>query len=224
MFDKFCHEQGIRHQYSAPYTPQQNGVVERKNRTLQEMARAMLHGNNVYKRFWAKAINTACYTINRVYVRPGTKMTPYEICRGKPPNISYFHVFGCICYILNETDQLGKFYSRSDEGIFLGYSTNSMAYRVHNKRTCYLGDAVNVVLDDNQSLFLESVASQNEENRHTSHESKTEEDSYKYDASGSDTAKLEEPSSTQVHRNHSLDDVIGDLNDGRKTRNKQIDF
>lgn len=184
----------------------------------------MLHGNNVSTRFWAEAINTACYTINRVYVRPGTKMTPYEIWRGKPSNLSYFHVFGCICHILNETDQIRKFDSRNDEGIFLGYSTNNMTYIVYNKRTCYLGDVVNVVFDDNQSLHLEPVASQNEENRHTSHESKAEEDSDKDDAFESDTAKLEEPSSTQVHRNHSLDDVTRDLNEGRKTRNKQINF
>ncbi|XP_013632638.1 PREDICTED: uncharacterized protein LOC106338144 [Brassica oleracea var. oleracea] len=61
QFDKFCHSQGIRHQYAAPRTPQQNGVVERKNRTLQEMARAMLCGNSVPSGFWAEAINTACY-------------------------------------------------------------------------------------------------------------------------------------------------------------------
>lgn len=109
------------------------------------MATAMLHGNNVPTRFWAEAINTACYIINRVYVRPGTKMTLYELWKGKLPKLSYFHIFGCICYILNDTYQLEKFNSRSEEGIFLGYSTNSMAYRVYNKRTFYLGDAVNVV-------------------------------------------------------------------------------
>ncbi|KAL0715476.1 hypothetical protein Bca4012_064798 [Brassica carinata] len=142
---------------------------------MQEMARAMMHGNNVSARLWAGAVNTACYTINRVYVRPGTKMTPYEIWKGKPPNLSYFHVFRCICHILNETDQLGKFNSRSDEGIFLGYSMNNMAYRMYNKRTYYLGDAVDVVFDDNQSLLLEHVVSQHEETTPSSNESKVKE-------------------------------------------------
>lgn len=83
-------------------------MVERKNRTLREMARATLHGNNVPTRFWAEAINTACYIINRVYVRRGTKITQYKLWKGKTPNMSYFHVFGCTCYILNDKDQLGE--------------------------------------------------------------------------------------------------------------------
>lgn len=186
---------------------------------MQEMARAMMHGNNVSARLWAGAVNTACYTINRVYVRPGTKMTPYEIWKGKPPNLSYFHVFRCICHILNETDQLGKFNSRSDEGIFLGYSMNNMAYRMYNKRTYYLGDAVDVVFDDNQSLLLEHVVSQHEETTPSSNESKVKGESDEDDPLVTEETQVEEPIPPQVHRNHSLEDVIGDLNEGRKTRN-----
>jgi len=111
-FEKFCRIQGIRHQFSAPRTPQQNGVVERKNRTLQEMARAMIHGNNVSPRFWAEVVNTACYIVNRVYVRPWTSTTPYEIWKGRSPNLCYFHTFGCVCYVLNDKDHLGKFDAR----------------------------------------------------------------------------------------------------------------
>ncbi|KAG7559347.1 Nucleic acid-binding OB-fold [Arabidopsis thaliana x Arabidopsis arenosa] len=102
----FCENHGIAHQFSAPRTLQQNGVVERKNRTLQEMARAMMHGNQVPQRFWAEAINTSCYIINRVYVRRDSMKTPYELWKGKTPNLSYFHVFGCRCYILNDKDYL----------------------------------------------------------------------------------------------------------------------
>lgn len=111
-FEKFCNTQGIRHQYSTPRTPQQNGIIERKNKTLQEMAKAMIHGNNVSPRFWDEVVNTACYIINRVYVKPGTNTTPYEIWQGKTPNLCYFHTFGCICYILNDKDHLGKFDAR----------------------------------------------------------------------------------------------------------------
>lgn len=82
-FKLFCQEQGIVHQFSSPRTPQQNGVVERKNMMLQEMARAMMLGNHVATRFWAEAVNTACYIINRVYVKPGSRVTPYEIWKGK---------------------------------------------------------------------------------------------------------------------------------------------
>ena len=70
---------GITHELSAPYTPQSNGVVERKNRTIQEMARVMLHEMNVPKGFWEEAVSTATYVINRVYVRPSTEHTPYEL-------------------------------------------------------------------------------------------------------------------------------------------------
>ncbi|KAG7599123.1 Zinc finger CCHC-type superfamily [Arabidopsis suecica] len=157
IFEKFCQSHGIRHQYSAPRTPQQNGVVERKNRTLQEMARTMIHRNNISEGFWAEAVSTACYIINRVYVKPGTKTTPYEIWKGKSLNLSHFRVFGSICYVLNDKEQLGKFASRSDEGIFLGYSTHSSAYMVYNKRTKVIGDAVNVVFDDKSRFLLPTV-------------------------------------------------------------------
>ncbi|KAG7579315.1 Zinc finger CCHC-type [Arabidopsis thaliana x Arabidopsis arenosa] len=102
-FEKFGQSQGIRHQHSAPRTPQQNGVVERKNKTMQEMARAMIHRINISE------------------------------------------------------EHLGKFSSRSDEGIFLGYSTHSSAYRVYNKRTKVIGDAVNVVFDDKSRFLLPPV-------------------------------------------------------------------
>ena len=81
------------HEFSAPKTPEQNGVVERKNRTLQEMARVMLNSKKLTKKLWAEVINTACYTINCVFLRPGTNKTPYEIWKGRKPNVNYFHVF-----------------------------------------------------------------------------------------------------------------------------------
>ena len=118
----FCNELGIQHKFSAPKTPQQNGVVERKNRVVQEMARVMLHAKKIPLRFWAEAIHTSVYIINRVYLHLGTKQTPYELWKGKVPNIKYFKVFGCTCYIYRDRESLGKFDARSDEGIFIGYS------------------------------------------------------------------------------------------------------
>ena len=79
MFADYCNKHGIAHEFSAPKMPQQNGVVECKNRTLQEMARVMLNANDLPYKFWAKAMSTACYIINRVYLRPITLVTPYEI-------------------------------------------------------------------------------------------------------------------------------------------------
>ena len=106
---EFCNQLGIKHEFSAPYTPQQNGIIERKNRTIQEMARSMLHGKKVPRRFWAEAVNTACHIINRVYLRPNTDKTPYELCNGKKPNLTYFRIFGSKCYIRRDSENLGKF-------------------------------------------------------------------------------------------------------------------
>ena len=107
----------------SPRTPQQNGVVERKNRSIVELARTMLNDMDLPKYFWADVVSTACYVMNRVLIRPILKKTPYELFKGRKPNISYFHIFGCKCFVLNnEKENLGKFDAKADEGIFLGYS------------------------------------------------------------------------------------------------------
>ena len=83
------------HDFSCPRTPQQNGVVERKTITLQEMARTMINETNVAKIFWAEEINTTCYIQNRLSIRPILEKTPYALWKNRKPNISYFHPFGC---------------------------------------------------------------------------------------------------------------------------------
>ena len=82
-FDDFCSSEGISHEFLSPITLQQNGVVERKNRTLQECARVMLHAKKIPYHFWAEAMNTACYILNRVTIRTGTSATLYELWKGR---------------------------------------------------------------------------------------------------------------------------------------------
>jgi hypothetical protein len=106
------------------HTPQSNGVVERKNRTLIDMARSMLSEYNVSHSFWSEAINTACYCSNRLYCHGKLEKTPYELLNGRKPNIAYFRVFGCKCYILKKGTRLSKFNKKCDEGFLLGYSCN----------------------------------------------------------------------------------------------------
>ncbi|KAL5563974.1 hypothetical protein UlMin_033721 [Ulmus minor] len=156
-FEKFCLENGFDHNFSAPRTPQQNGVVERKNRSIQEMARTLLNENNLPKYFWGEAVHTSCYVLNRVSIRPILKKTPYELWKGKKPNISYFKVFGCKCFILNQKDDLGKFDSKSDVGIFLGYSTSNKAFRVYNRRTLVVEESMHVIFDESNPLSSEKV-------------------------------------------------------------------
>jgi transposase InsO family protein len=116
LYDKFR----IRHQFSAKYTLQSNGLVERKNRTLIDMARSMLSEYNVSQCFWFKAINTACYYINLLYCHPLKEKTPYELLNGIKPNIAYFWVFGYKCYIMKKGTRLGKFEKKCEEGFLLG--------------------------------------------------------------------------------------------------------
>ena len=89
----FCWESGITHNFSAPHTPQKNGVVERKNRTLQDMSRKMLLSSGLAPTYWAKAVNIACYIINRAMPRPILDKNPFEIIKGTPPNISHLRTF-----------------------------------------------------------------------------------------------------------------------------------
>lgn len=120
------------------------------------MAREMFCGNSVPSGFWAEAIGTTCYVINRVYVKPKTKTTPYQIFKRKNLNLSHMHVL-CLCYILSDKEYLGKFDAKSDVGMFLGYSTNSSAYQVYNQRTKFIGDNVNVVFDDSVRFYQARV-------------------------------------------------------------------
>ena len=94
----------------------------------------MLHNKDVAGNLWGEAVNIACHMVNRVYFRPGTKKTPYELWKGRKPNVKYFRIFGSNHFILKDKENVGKFDSRSDEEIFLGYSFTSKAYRVYNKR------------------------------------------------------------------------------------------
>jgi transposase InsO family protein len=102
--EEYCDGEGINHEFSSTYTPQQNGVVEMKNKTLITLARAMLDDYRVSQRFWAEAINTACHASNRVYLHRLMMTTPYELLIGRKPNISYFQVFGCKCFIFNKEE------------------------------------------------------------------------------------------------------------------------
>nr|KAJ0209889.1 hypothetical protein LSAT_V11C400174360 [Lactuca sativa] len=146
--DSFLKDKGIEHNFSAPYTPQQNGVVERRNQTLCEAARSMLIFADLPQYFWAEAIATACYTQNRSLTHKHLHKTPYEVINNRKPNIKFFHIFGCRCFVKNNTDHLSKFESRSDEGIFLGYSFSSVAYRVLNKRTRVIEESTDVHFDE----------------------------------------------------------------------------
>ena len=155
--EEFLEEEGIKHEFSAPYTPQQNGVVERKNRTLIDMARTMLGEFKTPECFWTEAVNTACHAINRVYLHRLLKKTSYELLTGNKPNVSYFRVFGSKCYILVKKGRNSKFAPKAVEGFLLGYDSNTKAYRVFNKSSGLVEVSSDVVFDETNGSPREQV-------------------------------------------------------------------
>ncbi|GJU58495.1 retrovirus-related pol polyprotein from transposon TNT 1-94 [Tanacetum coccineum] len=135
---------GISHQASSVRTPQQNGVVERRNRTLVEAARTMLIFSRAPLFLWAEAIATACFTQNRSIIHRRFNKTPYELINGRKPDISFLHVFGALCYPKNDREDIGKLGAKGDIGFFIGYSADSCAYRVYNRRTKKIMETMNV--------------------------------------------------------------------------------
>ncbi|XP_073153100.1 uncharacterized protein [Henckelia pumila] len=137
------------HEYSATRTPQQNGVAERRNRTLKEAARTMIADSGISQKFWAESVNTACYTQNRSMINKKVEKTPYEIWYGKVPVISYFKVFGCKYFILNNgKTHLTALDVRSDADIFLGYSSVSKEYREFNTKSLTVEESVHIVFHE----------------------------------------------------------------------------
>ncbi|GKD41917.1 retrovirus-related pol polyprotein from transposon TNT 1-94 [Tanacetum coccineum] len=125
----FCDEKGISQNISSPYTPEQNGVAETKNRTVIEVVITMLSGSVFSKQYWTKAVATACYTQNRSTIVKIHLKTPYEIFHKRIPNINFLHVFGCLVYFHNHKDHPGKFDEKADDDYLLGYSLVSKAFR-----------------------------------------------------------------------------------------------
>ncbi|KAJ9552849.1 hypothetical protein OSB04_016894 [Centaurea solstitialis] len=150
--ESFFEQKGISQNFSSVRTPQQNGVAERRNRTLIEAARSMLSEANLATQFWAEAVNTACYTQNRSLIVKRFRRTAYELFRNRKPSIKHLHIFGCVCYILNNKDSLGKFDSKSDDGIFLGYSSISKTFRVFNKRRQAIEETIHVKFDESDEI------------------------------------------------------------------------
>ncbi|GJR51879.1 retrovirus-related pol polyprotein from transposon TNT 1-94 [Tanacetum coccineum] len=142
---------GISHETSVPRSPQQNGVVERRNRTLMEAARTMLIFAKAPLFLWAEAVATACYTLNRSLVHTLHGKTYYELLKGKKPNLQYFRVFGSLCYPTNDYDDVGKLKAKAIYQVYLFWLCTHARRRnrIYNKRTRYdSGRAAHVAFDD----------------------------------------------------------------------------
>nr|GEU54437.1 hypothetical protein [Tanacetum cinerariifolium] len=150
---------GILHQTSVAHTPEQNGVVERLNRTLVEVARTMLSTTKVPLFFWAEAIATTCFTQNRSLVILLHEKTPYHIIHDQKPSVKFFYIFGSLCYIVRDGENLNKMKEKGDACIFVRYSTQSRAYRVFNKRKRVIVESVQVNFDELPQMASDHVSS-----------------------------------------------------------------
>ncbi|KAI3820245.1 hypothetical protein L1987_07789 [Smallanthus sonchifolius] len=281
VMELFSLKKGIHHEVSAPYTPQQNGVAERKNRTLIETARTMLLDAKLPITFWAEAVNTACHVLNRVLVVKRHNKTCYELINNRPPNLDCLIPFGSPCSLLLQSkERKSKFHTKATEGIFLGYVANSPCKRVYNKETRSVEewfesfnipdlsaeDAARLYehySSGNHSTFLTRstipipTTDPNASSASGTHETDTEKDT---NIEGNDapadpnnlegdkaqvdpiniesstgTHNVEEVSTnldsviqeqavpeTRVHRNHPVDNIIGDPDAGVQTQSRTI--
>jgi transposase InsO family protein len=119
-FMDYCNKHGIKMQFFVAKTPQHNGIVERKNRTVQEMDRTMLMDSKLTYIFWTKEVHTAVHIQNKVMLRNNTEKNPYELWKGRPVNVKHFRVFGRKCYIKREDGKMGMFDSRVEKGVLVG--------------------------------------------------------------------------------------------------------
>nr|GEW29360.1 hypothetical protein [Tanacetum cinerariifolium] len=147
----------IHHQTSVARTPEQNGVVERRNRTLVEAARTMLSAAKFTLFFWAEAIATTCFIQNRSLVIPRHEKIPYHIINDRKPSVKFFHIFGSLCYIVRDGENLDKMKEKCDACIFVGYSTQSRPYMVFNKRTRVIVETIHVNFDELPQMASDHV-------------------------------------------------------------------
>ncbi|GJV33867.1 retrovirus-related pol polyprotein from transposon TNT 1-94 [Tanacetum coccineum] len=155
-FAELCAKHGIRHEFTAPYSPQQNGIAERKNRTLKEMVTAMLISSGMSQDMWGEAILTATYLLNKI-PRKEKEETPYELWMGRKPSYQYLRVWGCLAKVAVPTPKAQKIGPKSVDCIFIGYAKKSTAYRfiVHESKNPDIQK--NTIMESRNASFFENI-------------------------------------------------------------------
>jgi transposase InsO family protein len=151
-FMDYCRSHGIKRKFFVTRTPQQNGVVERKNRTIQKMARTMLMDSKLIDIFLTRVVHTTVHIQNRLILINNTNKTPYELWKGRPANVKHFRTFGSKCYIKREDGRMGKFDSHVDKGVLVGYSSTRKAYKCYNLILNKVMESINVTIDETSRL------------------------------------------------------------------------
>nr|GEZ39535.1 retrotransposon protein, putative, unclassified [Tanacetum cinerariifolium] len=155
----YYEEVGISHETSVARSPQQNGVIKRRNHTLIEVARTMLIYAQAHLFLWAESMATTCFTQNRSIIRLRHRKTPYELLHSKLPDLSFFHVFGALCYPTNDSENLGKLQPKADIEIFIGYKPSKKAFRIYNRHTRRIVETIHVDFDELTAMASEQSSS-----------------------------------------------------------------
>jgi hypothetical protein len=146
-FAAYCASEGIKRHFSAPHSPQQNGVVERRNQTVVAMARALLKQRQMPAKFWGEAVMTAVHILNQSPTKALGNVTPYEAWHGRAPAVCHLKVFGCVAYT-RCLSQLRKLDDRGEAGVFIGYAEGAKAYRVFDPVSQRVRVSRDVVFDE----------------------------------------------------------------------------
>ena len=150
-FEAFCTQQGIRHQTTPAYTPQLNGVAERKNRTILDMARSLLKAKKLPKQYWAEAVSCAVYLLNRCPTKSLQGVIPEEAWSGHKPSVTHLRVFGCVAYAKIPDARRRKLDDKSEKCIFVGYGERRMGYRLYNPITKKVITSRDVIFEEDKS-------------------------------------------------------------------------
>jgi hypothetical protein len=224
-FMDYCSNHGIKRQFSIAMTPQHNRVVERKNMTIQEMARTMLMDSKLIDIFWTQEVHTTVHIQNRVMLRNNTDKTPYELWKGRPANVKHFIVFGSKCYIKKEDGRMINFESRVDKGVLVGYSSTRKECKYYNLILNKFVESINVTIDE-----IGRPESKEEENKSMKQpleeETEDEKEVEKEDEENLIEAEEEvqqvppKTLSRRVQKNHHLEQIIRNKDVGVETRGR----
>ncbi|KAK2417383.1 putative mitochondrial protein [Trifolium repens] len=154
-FKEYCLEKGIIHEVTAPYTPQHNGLAQRRNRTLLNMARCMLKGKDLPKSLWGEAVNTAAYVLNRCPTKKLKDKTPEELWTGHKPSVKHLRIFGSVCFRHIPDEKRRKLDHKSEKLILVGYDATG-AYKMYNPRSQKIVISRDVIVDEKSQWNWES--------------------------------------------------------------------
>ncbi|KAK2970863.1 hypothetical protein RJ640_022305 [Escallonia rubra] len=232
-FKAFCEENDIRRPLTIPYSPQQNGVVKRKNRSIVKMTRSKLKSKNLPKEFWAEAVDCAVYLSNRSPTRSVWNQTPQEAWSGYKPSVSHLKVFGSIAYVHVPDQQRKKLYDKSEKFIFIGYSQESKGYKLYNPVDKKMKVSRDVTFDeksswdwtdrDNEQYVFYPINTDRKEVEEESIEPVTPSSPVSPIQSSPSSSSVDSPVKTGPQGKRSLEEIYDDLNQNQSMFLKQRD-